>query len=184
MRELRLRGVRCEGNRKHSVASSAVPSAASRRPPHQLKHRLALLLKAVCTQPMRWFGSLHAWLQTVNKRSRIWFVKHVALSLNSPVFALHQFFFKLAYASGQRELIRLGRETKRLGGHDLSPQFTDLGIERVQFLSGELRRGGCTAAELEEAIDRVRRRLEAGGERNYGDNIGHETDSTAQGEPK
>ena len=118
----------------HEQHLFARPAQPARVPPRslarKLQHRFALLLKALLTQPMRGFGWLHAWLQHVGKRSRIYGVHHVAFLLCRPVFGLHQLFFQLTHAICQRELVRLGRECARIGGHDLSVQFADLGIER------------------------------------------------------
>lgn len=158
--------------RQHRIAHDAKPLGAVSKL-DRLQHRFALLLKAGWTQPMFWLGGLHAWLQNVGKRSRSHFVKRIALSFSRPTFMLHQLFFKLAYAVGQRELSRLGRKCELLGGQNLSLQFADLGIERLHDLVRDVRRGRRSAGEVEQALGEIHRRLEACTDRNKRAGVSH-----------
>ena len=167
----------------HEQRLSARPAQPARVPPRslsrKLQHRLALLLKALLTQPMRGFGWLHAWLQGVGEHSTIHVIQRVAFLLCRPVFGLHQLFFQLTHAICQRELVRLGRECARIGGHDLSVQFSNLGVERLNELARDLRRGRGSVAEVEHALEEVRCKLEVRTQRQDCADIGHGGDSTS-----
>ncbi|HCE7505463.1 TPA: hypothetical protein NHZ94_006591, partial [Pseudomonas aeruginosa] len=74
----------------------------------RLKDGLDRLLIAVGTYVMQRFGALNLWLYAVHKSTRFRLVELVALFLLFPAFELSNFGFQLAYAAGQRRLIRVG----------------------------------------------------------------------------
>lgn len=117
-----------------------------------LQDRFDTALKAVCTQGMRGFAVLHAFLWDVRKKPLPQILQFIALLLSIPCFKAHQLFFEIAYAAGHRKLVRLGRKCKALGGKDLSVQF------------GELRLEGLSDAQIYHRLRDVADRLERCGQ--------------------
>jgi len=80
---------------------------------------------------MRWFGAANRFFYRVSVDPlRGELLKLIALLLSFPCFKINHFFFKLAYASQHRHLIRLGRDCARQGGTDLSLHFADLALDK------------------------------------------------------
>src|SRR5947209_4973919 len=63
-----------------------------------LQCRLMIMLVAICTYPMRWFGAAHSWLQHISERTPSQVLKLIILLFTFPCFKASHFFFKLAHA--------------------------------------------------------------------------------------
>jgi hypothetical protein len=92
------------------------------------------LIKTLCAQPMRGLGAIFRGLRRVSERSDVYGLALVALFLSFPVFHLYELLFKLAYASGSRELRRTGRRQRALGLQETVKEgdldLFDLGVRR------------------------------------------------------
>ena len=131
---VRMFGVNFVSN-QNTIVTSIADKLFHKRPfwriATSLQKRLFIVLKACCTKPMGWFGSLHVWLRNISKGAGINGFQFVALALCAPVFHLSHFFFKLAYRIQKLEMSLLGRKCARLGGHDYGLQFDDLSLGGV-----------------------------------------------------
>lgn len=87
-----------------------------------LKDRLLVLVVAVCTKQMIWFGALCLWLQSVSKRFDPGVCQFVTLLLSVPCFQLSHFFFKLTYRCNQIRVVLLRGQNNPL-------QFDDLRLD-------------------------------------------------------
>ena len=91
------------------------------------------IVKTICTKEMNRFASAAHRLQAISKHPILSTGKPLAnvvqlifLLFSVPCFKLSNLFFKVAYLTQQRELIRLGRECARLDGQDFSIKFDGL----------------------------------------------------------
>ncbi|MCS7668045.1 hypothetical protein N0374_34400, partial [Pseudomonas aeruginosa] len=93
----------------------------------RLKNGLDSFLVAIGTYVMQRFGALNLWLYAIHKSTRFRLVELVALFLLFPAFELSNFGFQLAYAAGQRRLIRVGAVQLGLQPEQHAVQFDHLG---------------------------------------------------------
>ncbi len=89
------------------------------------------LAYAGCTKIVNWLALLHAWLQSVSKRTSWERMKFVTLHLTFPVFNLSQLFFKLGYLCGERRLFLQTGESNNGGIYELCVNLTDCGNKLV-----------------------------------------------------
>ena len=113
---------------------------------NRLQYRLLSFTYACCTNIMKGFACLHRRLENISKRPGWELKKTIALQLTFPIFKFHLFFFKLAYAIGEKQLFLVTGQRDTGCFHQLCVNLADCGNKlivirkmlgsRKQFLRG------------------------------------------------